>query len=171
MVRDNPDEMAYYYVGGLKPTLLDGEKMNASKDSVDKDFNIDKILGNLTRFKVTYLDASSRLSISKTANASPPDEPPQNPLVALYRMGKDTMSQVRIIFNRAFKMDILLDYSELHVLRFKVSKSFPDIPQDPQDAYTILRSYPVLDEQGDGFESFVGIIVGFLLSKEMNSTS
>jgi hypothetical protein len=166
MVYDNPEEMTYYYVGGLDPTLMRGEKMNASKESVDREFSIDKVLGNLTKFKVTYLDASSRLNISKTATSSPPEDPPQNPLQGLYRLNKEATSEIRSIFNRAFNMDILLDYSELYALRFKVSQSFPDISLDPQEAYAILKSYPVLDEQGDGFKSFVGIVSGFLLSKE-----
>jgi ABC-type cobalamin/Fe3+-siderophores transport system ATPase subunit len=166
MVSENPQEMAYYKVGGLDPTLLKGTTRPVPRGIIEGDFNIDTALANLGIFKVAYLDASSRLNMSMTASSSPSDGAPQNPLQGLYRIGKSTQLEIQDIFKRAFSMDIRLDYSELYIMRFRVSKNFPSIPADPQEALHILKSYPVLDEQGDGFKSFVGIIGGFLLSKE-----
>jgi hypothetical protein len=133
--------------------------------TVDKTFSIDVILGNLAKFKVTHLDVSSRLKISEKALTAPYDEPPKNPLQGLWNLGKESILEIQEIFRRAFDMDIILDYSELQVLRFRVSKKFQNIPLHPQEASPVLAKYPILDDQGDGFRSLVGIVVGFILSK------
>lgn len=68
-------------------------------------------------------------------------------------------------FKDAFNMDIKLDYSELTTLCLRVAKNLPEIPDDPQQAYLITRNLNEIDSQGDGFKSFVGIILGLLFSK------
>jgi hypothetical protein len=164
-VKDSQD-VRFYKVGGLLPNLLEGTTMDCDKGTMHDNFHIGPILGNLTSFKVSYLDASSRLNISRQATSSSPDEPPINPLQGLYRLGKDAEIEIQEIFRRAFRMNLMLDYTGLSVIRFKVSKTFPDISDDPREAYPELKGYPNLDDQGDGFKSLVGIVAGFILSKE-----
>jgi hypothetical protein len=59
-----------------------------------------------------------------------------------------------------------LDHSELAILTFKVSKKFPFIPENSREALPILAPFPILDEQGDGFRSFVGVVLSILLCKD-----
>jgi energy-coupling factor transporter ATP-binding protein EcfA2 len=164
-VKDSQD-VRLYQVGGLLANLLEGTTMNCDKGTIRDNFNIGSILGNLTSFKVSYLNASSRLNISQQATSSSPGGAPVNPLQGLYRLGKDAEREIQEIFRRAFGMNIMLDYSGLSSLQFKVSKVFPNISRDPQEAYPMLTGYPNLDNQGDGFKSLVGIVAGFILSKE-----
>lgn len=62
-------------------------------------------------------------------------------------------------------MEITLDYSSMLKLCFRVAKIMPDIPEDPRKAYPITNKLGKIEEQGDGFRSLVGIILGLLFSK------
>lgn len=62
-------------------------------------------------------------------------------------------------------MDIKLDYSGLTELCFRVAKEFKDVPTDSKKAVKYFESYPILDDQGDGFRSFVGVVLSLLLSE------
>ncbi len=68
-------------------------------------------------------------------------------------------------FNEVFGMDIILDYSGLKDFCLRVAKKFPKIPKDPREAYLITKDFNKIDNQGDGFRSFVGIILS-IFSKE-----
>ena len=64
-----------------------------------------------------------------------------------------------------YEMEITLDYSSMLKLCFRVAKIMPDIPEDPRKAYPITNKLGKIEEQGDGFRSLVGIILGLLFSK------
>ena len=70
------------------------------------------------------------------------------------------------IFKRAFNMEIKLDYSEMAELSFKIAKAFPNIPENPRAAFPIMSTFQRLDEQGDGFRSFVGVVLSILMCKD-----
>lgn len=50
-------------------------------------------------------------------------------------------------------------------LALRVAKEIERIPEDPRKAFHIVSKYEQLDTQGDGFRSFVGVVLSLLLSK------
>src|SRR5690606_38897529 len=79
---------------------------------------------------------------------------------------KDNEDLLKLAFNEAFGMDIILDYSGLKDFCLRVAKEFPEIPEDPRKAYLITKDFNKIDNQGDGFRSFVGIVLSLLFSKD-----
>lgn len=73
---------------------------------------------------------------------------------------------LKLAFNEAFGMDIILDYSGLKDFCLRVAKEFPEIPEDPRKAYLVTKDFNKIDNQGDGFRSFVGIVLSLLFSKD-----
>lgn len=121
----------------------------------------------LSKFRVFYMDSESRLKIaSKTSNFIPSENSPKNLLQALYGSLGEFDTKLKSAFKSTFGMDIKLDYSSGLELRLAVSKEFETIPEDPRAAYPIMKKYPSIEVQGDGFRSFVAVILSLLLSKD-----
>ena len=49
---------------------------------------------------------------------------------------------------------------------FRVAEKFPAVPDDFQSAHDVLKSFSELDIQGDGYKSFVGVVLGILSSED-----
>ena len=111
--------------------------------------------------KVTMLDSGRRLLL---ANETREGRGTVSPLNELYAK-KKVEPILEDAFEKAFGMKIKLDFSSREVLRFRVSDEFEKIPPDPRDQTKIMEKYPTLDIQGEGFRSFVGIILGIILSE------
>jgi AAA15 family ATPase/GTPase len=136
------------------------------KQRFEREGNLDLILGNISKFKVSHLDSSTRLNLIKTTNSFNPDtEDPNNILQNLF-IQKDNEDLLKLAFNEAFGMDIILDYSGLKDFCLRVAKEFPKIPEDPRKAYLVTKDFNKIDNQGDGFRSFVGIVLSLLFSKD-----
>lgn len=69
-------------------------------------------------------------------------------------------------FQKAFNMNIFLDYSEMTHLRFVVGQTFDKLPTDPRKLIEIIGDIPSLEEQGDGYRSFAATVLTLLLSKD-----
>ncbi|RCU42101.1 hypothetical protein EIZ47_10915 [Chryseobacterium lacus] len=137
-----------------------------SKYQFEQQPNLDWVLGNISKFKVSHLDSSSRLNLIRTTNSFNPDtEEPANILQNLF-LQKENEELLKIAFNEAFGMEVMLDYSGLKDFCLRVAKEFPEIPEDPRKAYLITKDFNKIDNQGDGFRSFVGIVLSLLFSKD-----
>lgn len=137
-----------------------------SKYQFEQQPNLDWLLGNISKFKVSHLDSSSRLNLIRTTNSFNPDtEEPANILQNLF-LQKENEELLKIAFNEAFGMEVMLDYSGLKDFCLRVAKEFPEIPEDPRKAYLITKDFNKIDNQGDGFRSFVGIVLSLLFSKD-----
>ncbi len=167
-VREHPNNINNLNVLRLHSTLRESLTVEISKEFRNNYSQYQNlVMGNVSKFKIAFLNASSRLEIAKTSNAGSPNSPPQNLLQALYKISnKQTDEQLQKVFNLAFDMDIKLDYSELISLSFRVAKTFDYIPPDPREAYPEFSKYPKLDSQGDGFRSFVEIVLSLLLCRD-----
>lgn len=129
--------------------------------------NLDFTFLGLSKFRVFYMDSESRLKIaSKTNNFIPSETSPKNLLQALYGSLGEFDEKLKGAFKSTFGMDIKLDYSSGLELRLAVSKEFEEIPEDPRTAFPIMKKYPSIEIQGDGFRSFVAVILSLLLSKD-----
>lgn len=138
--------------------------------SLESDFQINKsynyILGNITKYRVANLDSSTRLNlVLSTSSFNPNLDMPSNLIQSLFLDENNELLLIKA-FKLAFDMDIKLDYSELISLCLRVGKELPKIPEDPQQACKITQFLQKIDTQGDGFKSFVGIILGLLFSKD-----
>ena len=100
----------------------------------------------------------------KSPSYNPHTEYPQNLLQSLYGSGEAEVELQRTFLD-TFGINIRLDYSGLKELVMRVASSFGDIPDDPREAYPIINKFHLLDEEGDGYKSFVGVVLSLLLSK------
>lgn len=116
--------------------------------------------------KVLLLDASSRLDMAKSI--PPVDARQTNELPLLQAFSQQLANQIKLekIFQKAFNMSIKIDYLTPGTISFRVGKTGElnnsVIPKDYKRAQKYLQKFRYLDEQGDGFKGFVGIIVSIL---------
>lgn len=169
-VVNHPHQIENKIVRGITSNLLGGDQIEFNPDSLQRQYNQSPdgafLLGGIGRFRVALLDASSRLSVASSTGAfNPHTSGPQRLLQGLFSSGNPLEDQLRDAFRKTFGMDIRLDYSGMTQLYLRVAKEFPDIPADPRDAFPIMREFNQLDNQGDGFRSFVGVVLSLLLSE------
>src|SRR5690606_17857463 len=137
-----------------------------AKNKFKEEDNLDWVLGNIAKFKVSHLDSSTRLNLIKTTESFNPDtEDPNNILQNLF-LEKENEDLLKLAFNEAFDMQVMLDYSGLKDFCLRVSKEFPEVPDDRRKAYLVTKDFNKIDTQGDGFRSFVGIVLSLLFSKD-----
>ena len=114
---------------------------------------------------IALMDAETRLRLSSETNSyNPSEERPQNLLQSLFK-STEIEKIFRDAFKEAFKQDIKLDVSQLQKICLRVGNNVNQIPEDPRTAYTVAKNIPKIDNQGDGFRSFAGIVIGLLICK------
>ncbi|SHK56144.1 ATP-dependent nuclease [Chryseobacterium polytrichastri] len=169
-VTDSTNNIGYKVVRGIKNNLSQKDQYEfnweSMKQQLEREKNIDFTLGNISKFKVSFLDSSTRLNLVKTSTSfNPEKEEPSNLLQNLY-IDNNNDKLLRDAFYNSFEMDIKLDYSGLRDFCLRVAKEFEEIPEDPRKAFPIFNKYNKIDNQGDGFRSFAGIILSLLFSKD-----
>lgn len=157
-------------ISGIKNNLLEQDTFEFGATWLNDNFNQNKTydftLGNISKFKVAHLDSSTRLNLVKTVNGfNPHEQGPTNILQSLL-VQKESESFLQKAFTDAFKMEIKLDWSTFVKLSLLIAKKLPTIPDDPQKAFPITKDIKKIDTEGDGFRSFIGIILSILLSKD-----
>lgn len=169
-ISNSTTTLGYIKVSGMNNSLTGADSMETSEDHLNNQFssnnNLEWTLGNIAKFKVSLLDSSMRLHLVSTTPSFNPDYADAGNILQNMFLDKENENLLRIAFSQAFGMDILLDYSGLTEMCLRVSKEFPEIPEDPRSAYPIMKEFSKIDNQGDGFKSFVGIILGLLFSKD-----
>ncbi|MBD3322848.1 MAG: AAA family ATPase [Chitinivibrionales bacterium] len=166
----DPRHVGMHLVRGISSNLTSGDSVRVNlkdlKARFDKEDHLNFIFGNISKFRVSYLDAESRLKVAKAAEShNPHTQPPTNLLQGLFGAQNDTEDILREAFRDTFGMDVRLDYSGMKQLMLRVADEFVEIPPDPRDAYPVFSKYAKLDDQGDGFRSFVGVVLSLLLSE------
>ena len=170
IVKDSVRNIGFKTISGLQSDLLSQDTRELYMQDLERSYGsgtaVDFILNNLSLYSVTNLDSATRLKlVNSTPSFNPNKNNPSNLLQSLF-LNKQDEEILIDAFKDAFNMDIKLDYSELTTLCLRVAKNLPFIPDDPQQAYLITRDLNEIDTQGDGFKSFVGIILGLLFSKK-----
>ena len=123
--------------------------------------------GALRNFSIAYLDAESRLRVaSECSSHEAMEEPPEMLLQAFFTDKTGAEKELREIFRATFNQDIKFDYSSMTRYRFRVAPSFDDVPDDPREAHSLMRTRRKLDDQGDGIRSFVGVVLSMLLCRQ-----
>ena len=169
-VFDDPQHMGQKVVRGIGSNLRSGDEIRINDEHIRKQFaqsdNLDFTFGNISKYRVSYLDASSRLQVAQSVEAhNPHTQAPQNLLQGLFSSEDETENALRTAFAAAFGMDIRLDYSGMTRLCMRVAREFGEIDPDPRKAYSEFEKHVQLDNQGDGFRSFVGVVLSLLLSE------
>jgi ABC-type branched-subunit amino acid transport system ATPase component len=170
-VVEDRQNLGLHNIRGIRSNLQSGDQTQVSLENLrtqfDASIDLAFMLGNLAKYRVSFLDASSRLAVARTVPSFNPSEgPPTNLLQGLFANDESIETELRNAFKNAFGMDIKLDYSGMQELTFRVAQEFGVIPDDPRKAFPIMREYNQLDVQGDGFRSFVGVVLSSLLSKD-----
>lgn len=155
---------------GINNQLLGAESIAIHKQSLENQFdatdNLDFLLGNLSKLRLSFLDASSRLSLAQTVKSfNPHTETPQNILHSLLK-DQITENELNKAFKKAFSMSVRMDDSGYTEFCIRVAKNFRKIPDNTREAFPIMSKYNKLDNQGDGFKSFVGIVLSILFSND-----
>jgi len=168
-IHPDPTHIGMHRLQGIGASLTRGDQVRINLADLDAQLgnadSFDAVLQTIGRFKVSFLDAESRLAVVKEAPAHNPHKTaPENLLQGLFDSRDASEQLLRDAFQNAFGMDLRLDYSGMTELAIRVARQFGEIPEDPRRAFPVFEEYQKLDEQGDGFRSFVGVVLSLLLS-------
>ncbi|MFC4550820.1 MULTISPECIES: ATP-dependent nuclease [Halorussus] len=173
-VKRATDQHDHEVLRGIGSNLLDREVNRASLERLEEQFqrgNHQPILNTFGSFKVAHLDTSSRLQVAESGPAhNMHEEAPSNLLQALFEAGPEVDEELRSAFQNVFSRpdeprDIAFDISGMTELCLRVAEEFENIPSNPRKAVGVMEEYRILDEEGDGYRSFVGVVLSLLLSQ------
>ncbi len=165
MPHENP---AHVRVKGVAPNLQSSEEWapgttwidDAFADPVRQRTNLLKYLG---RYWVAHLDAESRLRLaSPTECYDTRSETPENALQVFFSELDVCQPELRKAFKQAFAVDIGLDWASMRRWYLRVGSDFGDLPSDRDGLDKIMSTSADLAQQGDGFRSFAGVVLGML---------
>ena len=171
VIQQNPQALSHHSISGISPDLLSETSTMfileyAQNRYKDTSVHTTEFLGPYTQFNVAYLDSETRLKLGATTSAyNPNDERAKNVFQGVIH-DKKTEEALQKIFKLAFGMEIVFDASGFTSWCFRVAKQMPAIPVDSRDAGAVTSTIPKLDDQGDGFKSFVGIVIALLRTKD-----
>lgn len=149
----------------ISPTL-DGDPPLFSTYDLEN-FLSNTLKNNHTAFRnatgagfVTYLNTENRLrlAMSQPVQQNLQGRGAKNLLEALYLSGTDSIKKVKDSIKEIFQKDICLSPYNLGTLEFKIGSDFSSISSNPQEAFQELLPYSLLDTQGDGMRSVLGIV-------------
>ena len=117
---------------------------------------------------ITYLNTDNRLKLamSQPVQQNLHKRGAKNVLEALYISGSSSAETVRECIRKVFGIDIFLNPFNLGTLEFKVGEDFSLISNNTQEAFDQLSGYPLLDTQGDGIRSVLGMISAIVSVKK-----
>ena len=117
---------------------------------------------------ITYLNTDNRLrmAMSRPVQQDLQNRGAKNVLEALYISGADSTEMVRQCIKKIFDKDILLSPFNLGTLEYKIGTDFSSISHNPQEAFKQLSPFPLLDTQGDGMRSVLGIVSAIVSVKK-----
>ena len=117
---------------------------------------------------VTYLNTDNRLKLamSQPVQQNLHKRGAKNVLEALYISGSSSTETVRECIRKIFGIDIFLNPFNLGTLEFKVGDDFSLVSNNPQEAFEQLSGYQILDTQGDGLRSVLGMISAIVSAKK-----
>lgn len=167
-VKEHPNSVGIKRISGVGSNLISKDQVNFNSEQLEQEYNQSTdstfTFGNIAKFRISYLDADSRLNVAKRSSSyNPYDDAPGNLLQALYE-SEEIEEELKNAFKTSFDMDIHLD-SAGNQLCLRVAREFEEIPENPRKAVEVLRKYQILDDQGDGYKSFIGVILSLLLSR------
>ena len=167
--KDSITNIDHYTIGSIGSNLFGKSNFDIHKFQIDNyDSQNDTVKRNhflswFGKYYIALMDAETRLKLSSETNSFIPQESVPDNLVQALFMRTDLETVLRLAFKDAFKQDIKLDVSQLLKLCIRVGSKVNQIPADPRIAHNIAKDIPKIDNQGDGYRSFAGIVIGLLI--------
>ena len=167
--KDSITNVDHYTIGSIGSNLFGKSNFDIHKFQIDNyDSQNDTVKRNhflswFGKYYIALMDAETRLKLSSETNSFIPQESVPDNLVQALFMRTDLETVLRLAFKDAFKQDIKLDVSQLLKLCIRVGSKVNQIPADPRIAHNIAKDIPKIDNQGDGYRSFAGIVIGLLI--------
>ena len=153
---------------GLGSTLLKGETgtLNNSDEQNYDGIPIETLLQTIGKFHVANLDAATKLEIATQRGVARSSDAPPNLLQVLMMDKTDAEKELENIFKKIFNNEIKLAVEPAD-LSFRIAEKFEgEVPIDQARQIDYFSNYETLNEQGDGFKSFVGVALSLLLCRQ-----
>ena len=160
-------------VQGFGPDLSRGVRITVSQDvksilrrpSINSRSVCSTALGDLMPLRATYLASDNRDRLVESCPVARPDQVPESLLQALHDAPQEVHDQLDTAFTTAFAgTHIWLDASARVELSLRAGKDFLARSGDPLADLAASEQQTRLDEVGQGWKSFAGIVLGVLLS-------
>lgn len=120
-----------------------------------------RILG---QFLISHLHAGTRFELTAPQEAYDLEtETPTHALQEFFRRRLDVQPQLQKAFTEAFGRDIALDWTAMKRWYFKVGNAFGDLSESLNELKQQLQVGQLLKDQGDGYQSFTGIIMAAII--------
>ena len=171
---DDPRQTEHKICRGVSPDLVSGQEVRYAEKTVEEQFekrgeenSAQWLLSQFGKFQVAFLDAGSRLRIAASGPSHDPSkQAPQTLLQELMFDSSGAVEKLQDAFRDTFSMEVRLDYSAMANLYLRVAHEFPTpLPKAPAELRPFMKRFQSLDEQGDGFRSFAGVVLSLLLSR------
>lgn len=125
--------------------------------------NQSRILQQMGSYWVAHLDAKGRFSLTAPTDAyDTRTESPRNALQKFYNDRAVAQPSLRSAFREAFGVDIALDWAAMKRWYLRVGSSFGDLPETNEGLNALMTQEEELEEQGDGYKSFAGVVLSIL---------
>lgn len=119
---------------------------------------------SLGRFLISHLHAGTRFELTAPQPAYDLEtEAPAHALQEFFHQRLKVQPQLRQAFMEAFGRDIALDWTAMKRWYFKVGGSFGELSESLDGLKQQLRAGQLLKEQGDGYQSFTGILMAAII--------
>lgn len=165
-VRSLPNSPTSESISGVGESLVKTHSISASagwsKQAING--NEQHQRASLGHFLISHLYAGTRFDLTAPQEAYDLEtEVPSHALQEFFRQRLKVQPQLRRAFMEAFKRDIVLDWTAMKRWYFKVGREFGDISEALDELRRQLSGAQLLNEQGDGYRSFTGIIMAALI--------
>jgi energy-coupling factor transporter ATP-binding protein EcfA2 len=154
-----------YLMSGGQNMGIGGEWRRGMEKSIQNRAMRKEFASYFGSWLLTFLTTEHRLALVQSSESPKHERDRSSLLQVVYVEGKSLEREINSLVKEAFGQEIILDYTLLQRLFFRVGDDFSRIPVDPRDARPILQQYEILDDQGDGIRSFIGILVALLSIK------
>jgi hypothetical protein len=164
-IQENTENSQYMISGPDGSASVNFQDWNDWENSFDD--NIDQIIDTISSTKFSFLDAGSRLQTASSQRVEGNRQNPRSVMGSLLYGSRENIADLRTAFQRTFGEDIILNYSSMPDVDFQIDDNFSDVPEHPMELGEHLDSVnsTSLDDQGDGFLSFVGVVISILISE------
>jgi len=116
------------------------------------------------RFLISHLHAGTRFELSAPQEAYDLEtEAPRHALQEFFNLRRTMQPFLRQAFMEAFGRDIALDWTAMKRWYLKVGGAFGELSESLDELKEQLSVGQLLTEQGDGYQSFTGIIMAAII--------
>ena len=119
---------------------------------------------SLGHFLISHLHARTRFELTDPQQSYDLEtEAPTHALQEFFHQRLKVQPQLRRAFKEAFGRDIALDWTAMKRWYFKVGGEFGELSESLDGLRQQLRAGQLLKEQGDGYQSFAGILMAAII--------